>query len=193
MSNPTAPSVKTCKTCDVEKVASEFWRDASQKDGLNRECRDCVRRRKGVNPRRSDMIREKNERRRLGLHLVEEICRACATIKPLDEFPRDSIRQSGRGTTCRTCSGAHSLRNGARARGATSIRYTSAELSGRADMFGNACWMCGATWSSWDHVKPVVRGGMDCLANLRPACTPCNSRKNGKWLGVKWAHDLRKR
>ncbi|MGX7727586.1 HNH endonuclease [Rhodococcus sp. 5G237] len=32
-----------------------------------------------------------------------------------------------------------------------------------------------------DHVKPINKGGPHMLANLRPACGPCNSRKRDQW------------
>ena len=37
--------------------------------------------------------------------------------------------------------------------------------------------MCGTEATAIDHVKPIARGGSNWPANLRPACTPCNSRK----------------
>jgi 5-methylcytosine-specific restriction endonuclease McrA len=42
--------------------------------------------------------------------------------------------------------------------------------------YGRKCWRCGAPATEADHVKPVVLGGADTLANLRPSCKRCNSR-----------------
>jgi len=47
--------------------------------------------------------------------------------------------------------------------------------------YGGRCWMCGAPWEQIDHVKPLRVGGPNWPANLRPACGPCNGRKNGIW------------
>lgn len=33
---------KTCKTCDIEKIVSEFYSHASYKDGLHHSCKACV-------------------------------------------------------------------------------------------------------------------------------------------------------
>ena len=48
--------------------------------------------------------------------------------------------------------------------------------------WGNRCWMCGAAGPlEADHVKPVSRGGLHVLANLRPACKSCNRSKHARW------------
>ena len=41
--------------------------------------------------------------------------------------------------------------------------------------WGRVCWRCGGYANSVDHVVPVVLGGTHDLANLRPACSSCNS------------------
>lgn len=51
--------------------------------------------------------------------------------------------------------------------------------------WGDRCWMCGEDWTSQDHVKPLSRGGLHVLANLRPACTSCNTSKHSRWNGPK--------
>lgn len=52
------------------------------------------------------------------------------------------------------------------------------------DYWGNSCWMCGGPATTIDHVKPLSKGGSHLLANLRPACKPCNSSKHARWFGV---------
>jgi 5-methylcytosine-specific restriction endonuclease McrA len=69
----------------------------------------------------------------------------------------------------------------ARLRSVLRIPYTADQLDQRMSMFGHACWMCGGPYEEADHVKPVVAGGPDVLANLRPACKSCNSSKAGRW------------
>lgn len=47
--------------------------------------------------------------------------------------------------------------------------------------WGGLCWMCRKPATTWDHVKPLSKGGSFSLANLRPACKSCNSQKGAKW------------
>ncbi len=52
----------------------------------------------------------------------------------------------------------------------------------RKSVFGYRCAYCGTPESQTiklqkDHVKPIARGGPHILANLRPACPSCNSKK----------------
>ena len=58
---------------------------------------------------------------------------------------------------------------------------TATQIKARWAMWGDRCWMCGATATCTDHHKPVVRGGPNWPSNLRPACQPCNSSKHDKW------------
>jgi 5-methylcytosine-specific restriction endonuclease McrA len=54
-------------------------------------------------------------------------------------------------------------------------------LASKLAYWGFKCWMCGGEPTGWDHVKPLSKGGSHVLANLRPACQPCNSRKLNRW------------
>jgi 5-methylcytosine-specific restriction endonuclease McrA len=58
---------------------------------------------------------------------------------------------------------------------------TTDRLAAKWDYWGGCCWMCGGEAVEWDHVKPLSKGGAHCLANLRPACVPCNRRKAARW------------
>lgn len=68
-----------------------------------------------------------------------------------------------------------------RRRAGSLIRFTPEQLAARLSMF-SGCWICGASGELHvDHVKPLSRNGSHILANLRPICAPCNSRKNAQW------------
>lgn len=69
----------------------------------------------------------------------------------------------------------------ARLRNVQQIPFTTDQLAQRLAYYGNRCWMCNEPGTTVDHVKPIVAGGPNMLANLRPACGPCNSGKAGRW------------
>lgn len=68
---------------------------------------------------------------------------------------------------------------------------TGREIKDKMDYYGNVCWICGDKGASIDHVKPLDKGGFHLLANLRPACSPCNSRKRARWYGVDRIDELK--
>lgn len=71
---------------------------------------------------------------------------------------------------------------------ATVIPYTRQQVLDKCAYWGNKCWMCGDHATTVDHVKPLSRGGLDCISNFRPACRSCNSSKRAKWFGVANLH-----
>jgi len=57
--------------------------------------------------------------------------------------------------------------------------HTVAERREKFALLGNVCIYCGeAKPLTVDHNIPIVRGGDDNIANILPACKPCNSRKH---------------
>lgn len=58
---------------------------------------------------------------------------------------------------------------------------TPEQLAAKRAYWGDRCWMCHGPAGAWDHVKPINRQGAHILANLRPACLPCNTRKKDCW------------
>lgn len=49
---------------------------------------------------------------------------------------------------------------------------------------GWRCWLCGLQLdpnnATIDHVIPIAAGGDDTAANVRAACSPCNSRRGAR-------------
>lgn len=60
-------------------------------------------------------------------------------------------------------------------------RITLELLAAKWAYWGDRCWICGGPPQAGDHVKPIARGGLHCLANLRPICRSCNSIKSDRW------------
>lgn len=59
-------------------------------------------------------------------------------------------------------------------------QITEKMLLDRLEYFGNSCAYCGGPHEHWDHVKPLSKGGLHMLGNLRPSCRSCNLRKGSK-------------
>jgi 5-methylcytosine-specific restriction endonuclease McrA len=70
---------------------------------------------------------------------------------------------------------------------------TADQLAARAALWGWRCWVCRGPFDAVDHVKPIVVGGSNWPANLRPICQPCNSRKSSHWSGAAGLADLARR
>lgn len=57
---------------------------------------------------------------------------------------------------------------------------TIEQVRARIAYYGERCWICGAPWAHLDHVLPLVSGGSNWPANIRPACATCNLRKGAR-------------
>lgn len=78
---------------------------------------------------------------------------------------------------------AHSALRTARLKAVLTIVPSAAQVAQKWDYWGGLCWMCRQPATTMDHVKPIRHSGPHVLANLRPACRSCNSRKHAKWFG----------
>ena len=68
-----------------------------------------------------------------------------------------------------------------RRRGAPKVPFTLDQLDAKLRYWGYKCWLCGVAYEAVDHVKPLSADGWHMLANLRPICNRCNSRKSNRW------------
>jgi len=91
-------TTKTCSTCKIEKLLSEFYMD---KDRYRYECKICnTKRTRAIGLAITGAPRIK---------LYEEIsrgvrtCTKCKITKLLSEFPQDLKRKSGTASWCRLC------------------------------------------------------------------------------------------
>lgn len=67
-------------------------------------------------------------------------------------------------------------------------KFSKLEFEQRMSVFGFKCAYCNGPFEHIDHLKPLIKGGIHCLSNLRPACKKCNLSKNKKnaleWLKI---------
>lgn len=60
--------------------------------------------------------------------------------------------------------------------------FPARALSAKLAYWGGKCWIClEAPHEHWDHVKPLSKGGLHLLSNLRPSCASCNLSKGNQW------------
>lgn len=190
----TACAVKTCVRCSEEKPAGDFTKDKSRKDGLNPYCRECTR--KGN--RKSYVKNFATEKARKAQSYRDDPEKFLSRNRKWRAVNRDRERVTNRAYYARNRemvrewhkayhqANPHVARACSSRRRALRIRQTIVEASTdqimqRMAYFGNKCWMCGGPFEHVDHVKPLSKGGPHMLANLRPACAPCNLSKKDKW------------
>jgi 5-methylcytosine-specific restriction endonuclease McrA len=66
-------------------------------------------------------------------------------------------------------------------RGCAVYPFTTDQLAAKVAYWGFRCWICSGPFEAIDHVKPLAKQGPHMLANLRPICTACNTRKRDRW------------
>lgn len=64
-------------------------------------------------------------------------------------------------------------------------RLTGVDAETQLEVFGGLCAYCPAQAEEWDHVVPLVAGGLTDLENCVPVCRSCNAQKGNKSL-VEW-------
>ena len=101
-------------------------------------------------------------------------------------YARQAVEQVTPGTPRYYRVRARILRRDAARRGADVSHGVSTQgLANKMAMWGGKCWVCGHELDTdnltFDHVKPLSKGGLDILANIRPCCRSCNCRKGNTW------------
>jgi hypothetical protein len=159
--------VKQCPDCEEVKPLDEFPLNASRPDGRGYYCKACfaIRYRAHRERKAAEAGRPIKERR-----VVPEghrWCPACASVKPLDEFPRNKGDRLGRGAYCKPCHNAKTRETYKRLYGSSREyhlrrRYglTSAEVDAMIEAQGGTCAVCPgeAQHVDHDHETGLVRG-----------------------------------
>lgn len=127
-------------------------------------------------------------------------CLRCCKVKIRRQFHKDSGRYDGLAAYCKQC--IKQYQNGfynsidkrlvrrlhcslyrARRKNAAGS-YNKKQLIEKFTFWGWRCYLCltqlDAKTCTIEHRKPLSRGGTNWLANIAPACLPCNSSKQNK-------------
>lgn len=181
---PPSPGLKWCPRCQGFVPVVTFGVSRARKDGLTAYCRPCIR--VLVDERDPDRSQRRQHNHRWshtehGLAYYREWKRQQKQRDPEGVRYRRKRWEQERRDVLR----AGWARNGpirrARLAGAPTLDFSDVECRARLAYFGHRCWICGDPADSLDHVKPLSKGGWHALANLRPACFSCNSRKGARW------------
>jgi 5-methylcytosine-specific restriction endonuclease McrA len=195
-----ATPVRTCSKCERALPLSSYYRDKGGAGGYRANCKDChkadalarwwadpeaSRAQQRADPRRRQRSRENSARYR-----AEHPERARATLAAYRARPenRERLREYVREWNLahpekRREYGRRREARKRQMRGGGTIRRDL--LAAKLAYWGGRCWIAGPNCrvepDQWDHVKPLSKGGAHLLANLRPACNPCNSSKRARW------------
>jgi len=159
---------KVCTKCSERLPLDRFYRHSQSRDGLHPSCKTCH------NLVTRAWCVKNAERQR-------EYQRAFKAA----EYRRDPEYALARARAWRAVNPDRVKFSDAKKRrvrrAASSVPFTIDQLAAKFAYWGNRCWMCGGPPESVDHVKPLSKGGPHMLANLRPCCLSCNSRKRNRW------------
>lgn len=194
---------KRCAKCGEVKPTSDFAKHTGWRDGCHPYCRPCKREadRRSHAKHRAERNAKAIERyradpepykQRASRRYRENTGEVVAYVKRWQAENAEKVKRYKAKWVQDNLSGAvreNTRRRYARRKGAFAIKFTPEQLAAKVAYWGHRCWMCREPFQAIDHVKPLVVGGPHILANLRPICTSCNSRKRAAWPLPKGAQD----
>jgi 5-methylcytosine-specific restriction endonuclease McrA len=193
---------RTCSKCERVLPLSRYHRRKDGPGGYRRDCKDCklaidkasyqshrdARRAQQAiyraDPEHRRIDREKSARWRAE---HPEWHRATLARNRARPGNRELANQRSRAwrVANRERKNENERRRSAFKRNGAAARIPMVLLDAKLAYWGGRCWIAGPTCTvepeQWDHVKPLSRGGAHLLANLRPACAPCNFWKKARW------------
>jgi 5-methylcytosine-specific restriction endonuclease McrA len=193
---------KACSGCKQVLPTACFCRDARSRDGVTSACKDCknawqkhyqqenaaaiqaYQTRYRADPAHRQLAKERTARYRTANPNRVREAMAAWRAKPENQRLARERTRTWRLENPRRRSEQARRRNALKKSGVAT--FVSLELlDGKLAYWGWRCWIngpgCTVDPESWDHVKPLTKGGAHMLANLRPACGHCNRRKHDRW------------
>jgi len=191
--SPLDPIVKKkCPCCKKKKPLSDFYKDASRKDGVTTVCKNChsisVKRWQEKN---ADKCKEINKAWKMAhKKQLAEQARARARLHPDSRRRRyrEHRQQNSEQDKRWRANNKEKIRQYAQNRRArvhgNGGEITPAQWESVLDFFGHKCLCCGKenVKLTMDHVIPVALGGSHTVDNIQPLCGPCNSGKKDKYI-----------
>lgn len=193
------PGEKVCAKCVTAKPVTEFGQHKKWADGLFPYCRECKRAADRASHAKHRETRNAAMRAHYRANPAPYIARSRASYQAdPDTWKRRAVewgranRERRRAIVNASARRAYAIdperkrevwrrRHAAIKRGCAVYPFTPDQLAAKVAFWGGLCWICRGPWNAIDHVKPLNKGGPHMLANLRPVCTPCNTRKLDRW------------
>lgn len=198
-------SEKFCPACSTSKPTSAFYRSRSKPDGLQNRCKECqYQRQREHSARYCKTYRDRHKER------VREVARAKRKSSAGDnrrEYERQYYRKNVESRRARAHARyqsdtarmrdyrnqwskehyemhkAHKCNRYAVEFGSVG-RVTGQQITDKFAYNGWHCYLCVRPFPFSklvpEHRKPLSRGGSNWIANIAPACGPCNNSKANK-------------
>ncbi len=191
-----AESTRACRKCDRTLALSEYYRDARSPGGFRTACKAChiadVLRRQSENAAtyaayqaEYRAARRDKARQTTAKYRAENPDQVRASQQRYRSDPINQEIARERAKAFRLANPDLRSEYERRRRAAKTSRVvgfvTPQLLAAKISYWAERCWICSAPWEQIDHVKPLSKGGLHMLANLRPICADCNLRKASRW------------
>lgn len=191
--------VVRCSQCLEWLALVDFYPDKQSSSGYRRNCKRChiaAVKRRSEDPSVRPVVRayqaeyraahRQKARATTAAYRAANPDRARAANERFRSQPANQESARQRAREFRLANPAlrseYEKRRRARKKSAVVGFITPAQLAAKMSYWGDRCWMCGTVDDlQVDHVKPLAKGGAHMLANLRPACGPCNLAKSDRW------------
>lgn len=189
---------RVCADCGRTKPVSEYYRHPTNRDGLDRKCKDCrkaaSRKWKAENRERSretDRLWRAANRERSNAHSRKwrsmnrerhlELCRQWNAAN------RDRCRANHAVWMEANPGRLAQWHRQRRAKLREGSYFSESEWQALLAAYGYRCVACGVEarctpegFLTPDHVIPVCLSGPNTIDNIQPLCLDCNRRKNGR-------------
>ena len=169
---------RICNKCKEEKTLDSFPKNKSCKNGRERTCKTCVyksRQNKEAKANQKRLAKRWYQENR-DLSLERQTKRYEENKEKLQAYGRKHAKDNP------LIYRASNQRRRAAKRNNGNNDLTAKQIAELFNKHKN-CKYCGAEGNlTIDHVIPISKGGQNTLANIVPACMPCNNSKRAKIL-----------
>lgn len=162
--------MKTCSTCNIEKLYTNFFKNKSKKDGYNSQCKLCIK-------------QYKKEFYQLNAPAIKQQIKQWKQLNvSLLNGYRKKWRESAHGKAVMS-SHSHKRRISLKDNTPKGKHFTHDDLIMKLKLQHGKCVYCQLSIKDYfeiDHFIPAVKGGSNESSNIQLLCRECNRGKDGK-------------